>query len=44
MGQGSETVLAQKAGKDLGIPIPTIQVLVVDTDVLTYDLTTSSSR
>jgi len=44
MGQGSETVLAQIAGKELGIPMPTIQVVGVDTDVVPYDLTTSSSR
>jgi CO/xanthine dehydrogenase Mo-binding subunit len=44
MGQGSETVLAQIAGKELGIPLQNIQVLGVDTDVVPYDLTTSSSR
>ncbi|MGH7826787.1 MAG: xanthine dehydrogenase family protein molybdopterin-binding subunit, partial [Candidatus Binatia bacterium] len=44
MGQGSETVLAQIAGKELGIPMEKIQVLGVDTDVVPYDLTTSSSR
>ncbi|MBM4260180.1 MAG: xanthine dehydrogenase family protein molybdopterin-binding subunit [Deltaproteobacteria bacterium] len=44
MGQGSETVLAQIAGKELGIPMANIQVLGVDTDVVPYDLTTSSSR
>ena len=44
MGQGSETVLAQIAGKELGIPLQTIQVLGVDTDVVPYDFTTSSSR
>ncbi len=44
MGQGSETVLAQIAGKELGIPLDQIQVLGVDTDVVPYDLTTSSSR
>ena len=44
MGQGSETVLAQIAGKELGIPLEKIQVLGVDTDVVPYDLTTSSSR
>src|SRR6185437_7619587 len=44
MGQGSETMLAQIAGKELGIPLGNIQVLGVDTDVVPYDLTTSSSR
>jgi CO/xanthine dehydrogenase Mo-binding subunit len=44
MGQGSETVLAQIAGEELGIPLRQIQVLGVDTDVVPYDLTTSSSR
>ncbi len=44
MGQGSETVLAQIAGEELGIPLRNIQVLGVDTDVVPYDLTTSSSR
>src|SRR6266850_8523610 len=44
MGQGSETVLAQIAGKELAIPLQKIQVLGVDTDVVPYDLTTSSSR
>src|SRR5437867_407470 len=44
MGQGSETVLAQIAGKELGVPLGKIQVLGVDTDVVLYDLTTSSSR
>lgn len=44
MGQGSETTLAQIAGKELGIALDKIQVLGVDTDVVPYDLTTSSSR
>jgi CO/xanthine dehydrogenase Mo-binding subunit len=44
MGQGSETTLAQIAGKELVIPLGKIQVLGVDTDVVPYDLTTSSSR
>jgi CO/xanthine dehydrogenase Mo-binding subunit len=44
MGQGSETVLGQIAGKELGIPLQKVQVLGVDTDVVPYDLTTSSSR
>ena len=44
MGQGSDTVMAQIAGAELGIPMGKIQVLGVDTDVVPYDLTTSSSR
>jgi CO/xanthine dehydrogenase Mo-binding subunit len=44
MGQGSDTVMAQIAGTELGIPLQKIQVLGVDTDVVPYDLTTSSSR
>jgi CO/xanthine dehydrogenase Mo-binding subunit len=44
MGQGSDTVMAQIAGAELGIPIGKIHVLGVDTDVVPYDLTTSSSR
>ncbi|MGH7846849.1 MAG: xanthine dehydrogenase family protein molybdopterin-binding subunit [Candidatus Binatia bacterium] len=44
MGQGSETVLAQVTGRELGVPLEQIQVLGVDTDVVPYDLTTSSSR
>src|SRR5690349_6036558 len=44
MGQGSDTVLAQIAGKELGTPLEKIQVPGVDTDVVPYDITTSSSR
>jgi CO/xanthine dehydrogenase Mo-binding subunit len=44
MGQGSDTVMAQIAGAELGIALEKIQVLGVDTDVVPYDLTTSSSR
>jgi CO/xanthine dehydrogenase Mo-binding subunit len=44
MGQGSETALAQIAGRELGISLEKIHVLGVDTDVVPYDLTTSSSR
>jgi len=44
MGQGSDTVMAQIAGAEMGIPLKKIQVLGVDTDVVPYDLTTSSSR
>lgn len=44
MGQGSETTMAQIVAKELGIPLEKTQVLGVDTDVVPYDLTTSSSR
>jgi len=44
MGQGSETTMAQIVGRELGIPLEKTQVLGVDTDVVPYDLTTSSSR
>jgi CO/xanthine dehydrogenase Mo-binding subunit len=44
MGQGSETTLAEIAGRELEIPTERIQVVGVDTDVVPYDLTTSSSR
>jgi CO/xanthine dehydrogenase Mo-binding subunit len=44
MGQGSDTVMAQIAGAELSLPLAKIQVLGVDTDVVPYDLTTSSSR
>jgi CO/xanthine dehydrogenase Mo-binding subunit len=44
MGQGSETVLALIAAQEMAIPLEKIQVLGVDTDVVPYDLTTSSSR
>jgi CO/xanthine dehydrogenase Mo-binding subunit len=44
MGQGSETVMAQIVAREMGIPLEDIEVLGVDTDVVPYDLTTSSSR
>ncbi len=44
MGQGSDTTLAKIAATELGIPLRDIQVAGVDTDVVPYDLTTSSSR
>ncbi|HKA33068.1 MAG TPA: xanthine dehydrogenase family protein molybdopterin-binding subunit [Candidatus Binatia bacterium] len=44
MGQGSETTLAQIVSTELEVPLDRIQVLGVDTDVVPYDLTTSSSR
>ncbi len=44
MGQGSDTVLAQIVNHELEIPMDRIQVLAADTDVVPYDLTSSSSR
>ncbi|HEX9445589.1 MAG TPA: xanthine dehydrogenase family protein molybdopterin-binding subunit, partial [Candidatus Binatia bacterium] len=44
MGQGSETTLATIAARELGVTLGDVQVLGVDTDVVPYDLTTSSSR
>jgi len=44
MGQGSETALASIVARTLGIPLDQVSVLGVDTDVVPYDLTTSSSR
>ena len=44
MGQGSETTMAQIVATELGIPLEMTHVLGVDTDVVPYDLTTSSSR
>ena len=44
MGQGSDTVLAQILNHELEIPMDRIQLVAADTDVVPYDLTTSSSR
>lgn len=44
MGQGSETALASIVARTLGIALDQVSVLGVDTDVVPYDLTTSSSR
>lgn len=44
MGQGSETAMAIIVARTLGIPLESVSVLGVDTDVVPYDLTTSSSR
>ena len=44
MGQGSETLLASIAATELGIPLERVHVVAGDTDVVPYDLTTSSSR
>ncbi|MDP6558675.1 MAG: xanthine dehydrogenase family protein molybdopterin-binding subunit [Candidatus Binatia bacterium] len=44
MGQGSDTLLAQITAEEFGVPLEKIQVVTVDTDVVPYDLTTSSSR
>ncbi|NIO06995.1 MAG: molybdopterin-dependent oxidoreductase [Deltaproteobacteria bacterium] len=44
MGQGSDTVLARMVNHELGIALDRIRVVAADTDVVPYDLTTSSSR
>ena len=44
MGQGSDTAMAAIVADTLGIPLEQVSVLGVDTDVVPYDLTTSSSR
>ena len=44
MGQGSETTMATIVAQTLGISVDQVSVLGVDTDVVPYDLTTSSSR
>ena len=44
MGQGSETAMAAIVTRALGISVDQASVLGVDTDVVPYDLTTSSSR
>lgn len=44
IGQGSDTLMAQIAGEELAMPMDQIQVVHSDTDLVPYDLTTSSSR
>ena len=44
IGQGSDTVMAQIAAEELGIPIETIYVKAVDTDVCPLDLGAYASR
>lgn len=44
MGQGSDTVMAQIASEELGLPLSRMAIVHSDTDVVPYDLTTSSSR
>ena len=44
MGQGSDTAMAAIVADTLGIGLDQVSVLGVDTDVVPYDLTTSSSR
>ena len=44
MGQGSDTAMAAIVADTLGITLDQVSVLGVDTDVVPYDLTTSSSR
>ncbi|MBI4481287.1 MAG: xanthine dehydrogenase family protein molybdopterin-binding subunit [Acidobacteria bacterium] len=44
VGQGSETVLSQIVAEELGLTMEQVRVAPMDTDVVPYDLTTSSSR
>lgn len=44
IGQGSDTVFAQMAAEELGIPLDTIKVVAVDTDVCPFDLGAYASR
>lgn len=44
MGQGAETVMTQIAAQELGVPLEQVSVVLPDTDVTPFDLTTSSSR
>jgi carbon-monoxide dehydrogenase large subunit len=44
IGQGSDTVMAQIAAEELRIPFREVAVVHSDTDLVPYDLTTSSSR
>ena len=44
MGQGARTVLAQIAGKELGIPPEHVSLVMGDTSIVPYDSSTSASR
>jgi CO/xanthine dehydrogenase Mo-binding subunit len=44
LGQGSQTVLAQIAAEELGIPLATVAVVAGDTGVTPYERTTGASR
>ncbi|HBY94986.1 MAG TPA: xanthine dehydrogenase subunit D [Chloroflexi bacterium] len=44
MGQGSNTILTQIAGDELGLPYEQVTVVHPDTDVTPFDLSTNSSR
>ena len=44
IGQGSRTILAQIAADELRLPLERVSVAYVDTDVVPWDQTTSSSR
>ena len=44
MGQGSDTILSQIVGEELGVPIDRVAIVHPDTDVTPYDLLTAGSR
>jgi hypothetical protein len=44
MGQGARTVLAQIAGKELGVPPDRVVLTMGDTSIVPYDSSTSASR
>lgn len=44
IGQGSDTMAAQVVGEVLGLPLPRIRVVAVDTDISPVDLGSYSSR
>lgn len=44
MGQGARTVLAQIVSQELGVPMDAINVVMGDTNVVPFDLSTSASR
>jgi CO/xanthine dehydrogenase Mo-binding subunit len=44
MGQGARTVLAQIAGKELGVPPDNVAIIMGDTSIVPFDSSTSASR
>jgi len=44
IGQGSETVLAQLVGEELGLPMDAVRVVNSDTDITPWDVGVHASR